>query len=106
VSKLQHPLPTGCLKDIQRQLRHDDRKNRDVFRLVAHLDIVRTDLVPMITTYVEDMEVVYNACTGPQLVLDVTERPGSEDSDSTERQNAIFCQNGYTIHSTLVSLGK
>ena len=54
-------LPTGCLKDLQRFLRNDDPDTRDAFFKVAEFDLARSDLVPIITTYPEDKELVFNA---------------------------------------------
>ena len=46
---------------MQRFLRKDDPDSREVFFKLANFGIVRNDLVPLITTYPEDHDIVYNA---------------------------------------------
>ena len=52
----------GCLKDIQRMLRHDESDLRPVFFKLASFGTARQDLVPLITAYPGDADVVMNAC--------------------------------------------
>jgi hypothetical protein len=54
-----------CLKDLQRFLREDDIRTRDAFCTLGRTKLARTDLVPLITTYAADTDIVYNACTHP-----------------------------------------
>jgi len=50
-----------CLKDLQRFLRQDDRRGRPAFFKLAQLHVARTDLVPIVTAYAHDVDLVYNA---------------------------------------------
>jgi hypothetical protein len=52
---------TGCLKDLQRFFRNDDDEARPAFFAVSKYNFARSDLVPLITAYPEDPELVYNA---------------------------------------------
>lgn len=54
-------LPAGCLRDLQRFFRYDDPESRPAFFAVSKYNFARSDLVPLIVTYPEDYEVVYNA---------------------------------------------
>lgn len=57
-------VPTAaCLKDLQRFLRFDDPDTREAFFAVSKYNLTRSDLVPLIVTYPDDYEVVYNAST-------------------------------------------
>lgn len=51
----------GCLKDLQAMLRGDDEEERPAFFAISQFNLARSDLVPLITTYPDDHEVVYNA---------------------------------------------
>lgn len=51
----------ACLKDIQSFFRHDDPEHRPAFFAVSKYNLARSDLVPLIVTYPEDYEVIYNA---------------------------------------------
>lgn len=55
------PSPAGCLRDLQRFFRYDDPEARPAFFAVSKYNFARSDLVPLIVTYPEDYEVVYNA---------------------------------------------
>lgn len=56
------PCPhAACLKDLQRFLRKDDQDTRDVFFKLGDFDIVRNDLVPLIVSFPDEHDVVYNA---------------------------------------------
>lgn len=55
------PLAAGCLRDLQRFFRYDDPEARPAFFAVSKYNFARSDLVPLIVTYPEDYEVVYNA---------------------------------------------
>ncbi|CAD7696779.1 unnamed protein product [Ostreobium quekettii] len=55
------PDCVDCLKDLQRFLRRDDPDSRDVFFFLGQMDLPRNDLVPLITTYPNDSDIVYNA---------------------------------------------
>ncbi len=55
------PLFAGCLRDLQRFFRHDDPEARPAFFAVSKYNFARSDLVPLIVTYPEDYDVVYNA---------------------------------------------
>lgn len=61
-----------CLKDLQRFLREDDPKTREAFFTLGRYKSVRTDLVPLITTYAADTDIVYNARVLPCLALPLT----------------------------------
>lgn len=50
-----------CLKDLQRFLRHDDASTRDAFFVLGKAKTTRTHLIPLITRYAEDVDIVYNA---------------------------------------------
>ncbi|GMH33973.1 hypothetical protein BSKO_01807 [Bryopsis sp. KO-2023] len=50
-----------CLKDLQKILREDDPDFREAFFFLSELDVPRQDLVPLIITYSNEPEVVYNA---------------------------------------------
>lgn len=57
------PAPAAaCLKDLQRFLRNDDPKTREALQILGQYNIAKTDLVPLIVTYPQDTDVVYNAC--------------------------------------------
>lgn len=63
------PAPTtACLKDLQRCLRRDDPDTRDVFFKLGEFATAKSDLVPMIVTYPDDTDLVYNAraCRPPR----------------------------------------
>ncbi|GAX82511.1 hypothetical protein CEUSTIGMA_g9938.t1 [Chlamydomonas eustigma] len=51
----------GCLKDLQRFMRHDDPDTRPVFFKLANFQTARSDLVPLILTYPDEREIVFNA---------------------------------------------
>ena len=51
-----------CLKDLQRFLRYDDDSTRDAFFVLGKAQTTRTHLIPLITRYAEDVDIVYNAC--------------------------------------------
>eukprot|EP00955_Chlamydomonas_euryale_P074094 361935-Chlamydomonas_euryale.AAC.19 len=51
----------ACLKDLQRFLRNDDPDLRTVFFKLAQFETARKDLLPLITTYPGDLELVTNA---------------------------------------------
>ncbi len=55
------PCTPGCLRDLQRFFRYDDPEMRPAFFAVSKYNFARSDLVPLIVTYPEDYEVVYNA---------------------------------------------
>jgi hypothetical protein len=42
-------------------LRGDDEEERPAFFAISQFNLARSDLVPLITTYPDDHEVVYNA---------------------------------------------
>ena len=71
-------LGADCLKDLQRFLREDDPRTRDAFFTVGQYKTARSDLVPLITTYAADTDIVYNACATfspqPQLHLPIAAR--------------------------------
>eukprot|EP00884_Botryococcus_braunii_P014003 jgi/Botrbrau1/22603/Bobra.176_1s0033.1 len=50
-----------CLKDLQRFLRQDDPLNREAFMHLGKQNIVKSDLIPLILGYVDDLDIVYNA---------------------------------------------
>lgn len=59
-----HPLPsqpTACLKDLQRFLRRDDPATRPAFTLLSRFNLAKSDLVPLLTRYADDEEVVVQA---------------------------------------------
>ena len=60
----------GCLKDIQRMLRHDESDTRPVFFKLASFGTARSDLVPLITAYPGDAEVVLNARESEQTTAE------------------------------------
>eukprot|EP00887_Chlorella_sp_A99_P001979 scaffold18.g1979.t1 len=49
------------LKDLQRFFRSDDPEDRPAFFAVSKYNFARSDLVPLIVTYPDDYDVVYNA---------------------------------------------
>lgn len=51
----------GCLHDLQRFFRYDDPEERPSFFAVSKYNFARSDLVPLIITYPDDYDVVYNA---------------------------------------------
>ena len=56
------PAPrAACLRDLQRMLRGDDPRERPIFFASGKLNLARTDLVPLIVTYPDDYDVVFNA---------------------------------------------
>eukprot|EP00879_Flechtneria_rotunda_P032638 GHRR01035888.1.p4 GENE.GHRR01035888.1~~GHRR01035888.1.p4 ORF type:complete len:101 (+),score=22.70 GHRR01035888.1:1079-1381(+) len=62
ILSLQLPLlPAACLKDLQRFLRRDDPDLRDVFFKIGELQLVENDIVPLLTVYPTDHELVYQA---------------------------------------------
>lgn len=56
----------ACLKDLQGFFRFDDQVERPAFFAVSKYNFAKTDLVPLLVTYPEDYDVVYNtrACHG------------------------------------------
>lgn len=50
-----------CLKDLQRFLRQDDPLNREAFMHLGKQNIVKSDLIPLIMGYVDELDIVYNA---------------------------------------------
>ena len=50
----------ACLKDLQGLFRHDDPEHRHAFFAIHKYNFARTDLVPLLVTYPDDYEVVYN----------------------------------------------
>jgi hypothetical protein len=71
------PSPAAaCLKDLQRCLRRDDPDTRDVFFKLGEFDTAKNDLVPIIVTYPDDTDLVYNARAWPQMRLGPTRMPG------------------------------
>ena len=63
-----------CLKDLQRFLRQDDRDGRPAFFKLAQLHVARTDLVPIVTAYAHNTDLVYNA-RAPTLAFRQSTRP-------------------------------
>lgn len=51
----------ACLKDIQRFLRNDDAQSRETFFTLGEFDVAKQHLMPLITTYPDNVEVVFNA---------------------------------------------
>ncbi|KAL4422339.1 hypothetical protein ABPG75_008536 [Micractinium tetrahymenae] len=51
----------GCLRDLQRFFRNDDPEGRPAFFAVSKYNFARSDLVPLIVTYPDDYDVIYNA---------------------------------------------
>lgn len=51
----------ACLKDLQSFFRYDDSEERPAFFAVSHYNFARSDLVPLIVSYPDDYDVVYNA---------------------------------------------
>lgn len=47
---------------MQRFLRYDDDSTRDAFFVLGKAQTTRTHLIPLITRYAEDVDIVYNAC--------------------------------------------
>lgn len=52
----------ACLKDLQGFFRFDDQVERPAFFAVSKYNFAKTDLVPLLVTYPEDYDVVYNTC--------------------------------------------
>lgn len=50
----------ACLKDLQNFFRHDDGEYRHAFFAIHKYNFAKTDLVPLLLTYPDDYEVVYN----------------------------------------------
>ena len=50
----------ACLKDLQNFFRHDDAEYRHAFFAIHKYNFAKTDLVPLLVTYPDDYEVVYN----------------------------------------------
>lgn len=50
-----------CLKDLQGFLKYDDPVERPAFFAVAKYNFTKTDIVPLLVTYPEEYELVYNA---------------------------------------------
>lgn len=50
-----------CLKDIQRFLRQDDSESRQAFFALGQFNLAKNMLMPLITTYPNDTDLVYNA---------------------------------------------
>ncbi|KAI8102240.1 hypothetical protein M9435_005846 [Picochlorum sp. BPE23] len=50
----------ACLKDLQGFFRFDDQVERSAFFAVSKYNFAKTDLVPLLVTYPEDYDVVYN----------------------------------------------
>lgn len=68
---LSYPPTSACLKDLQRFLRRDKPDTRQAYRLLGPYNLVKTNLVPLINTYPNDQELLYNACetlTPPALL--------------------------------------
>lgn len=63
------PTLAGCLRDLQRFFRNDDPEDRPAFFAVSKYNFARSDLVPLIVTYPDDYDVVYNARGCSLLVL-------------------------------------
>jgi timeless len=50
-----------CLKDLQGFFKYDHTEERPAFFAVAKYNFARTDIVPLLVTYPDDYELVYNA---------------------------------------------
>lgn len=67
----------ACLKDLARFLRRDEPDTREVFLKLGELQIVENDVVPLLTSFPTDRELVYHArehrqqfwCNEQQLLL-------------------------------------
>jgi hypothetical protein len=59
------PPCAGCLRDLQRFFRYDDPETRPAFFAVSKYNFARSDLVPLIVTYPDDYDIVYNAREWP-----------------------------------------
>ncbi|KAG1661086.1 hypothetical protein FOA52_012075, partial [Chlamydomonas sp. UWO 241] len=85
----------GCLKDLQRFLRNDDPDLRTVFFKLASFETPRTDLLPLLTTYPGDEEIV-TAALKVLTFLTMPVNPTSADPGrQLEAQRAIkvmFCK--------------
>jgi hypothetical protein len=61
VAPLHYSPPAGCLRDLQRFFRYDDPEHRPAFFAVSKYNFARSDLVPLVVTYPDDYDVLYNA---------------------------------------------
>jgi hypothetical protein len=50
----------ACLKDLQGFFRHDDPVERHAFFAIHKYNFAKTDLVPLLLTYPDDYDVIYN----------------------------------------------
>lgn len=55
------PFSPACLKDLQRFLRRDDPSTRPAFTHLARFNLAKSDLVPLLTRYAEDEDLVTHA---------------------------------------------
>ena len=60
-------MRAACLKDLQAFFRDDDAEERPAFFAVGKYNFARSDLVPLVVTYPEDYDVVFNAREPPAL---------------------------------------
>jgi timeless len=75
------------LKDLQRFLRRDSPETRDAFMLLGRYNLAKTDLVPLLITYPNDEELLYNALK----VVTYLTMPIAPDSDA-QMQQAEYMQ--------------
>ena len=50
-----------CLKDLQRFLRQDNEVERPAFFALCTTNVAKSDLVPLLATYPDNHEIVFNA---------------------------------------------
>ena len=50
-----------CLKDLQRFLRRDDPEKRPAFFTLSKTNIAKSDLVPLLSAYPDNKEIVFNS---------------------------------------------
>ena len=69
--KLTSTAFAECLKDLQRFLRQDHPETRPAFTALSKYNLARADLVPLIVSYPEDVDLVYNARKTCTIAADV-----------------------------------
>lgn len=60
------------MKDLQRFMRRDNPRTRDVFMTLGHWNIVRSDLMPLIATHHQEKALLLNAGKRNSLAVTVS----------------------------------
>ncbi|KAG7667153.1 hypothetical protein NADE_003050 [Nannochloris sp. 'desiccata'] len=82
----------ACLKDLQGFFRFDDPIKRPSFFAVSKYNFARSDLVPLIVTYPEEYDIVYNALKVCVYLTMASSEPNTERSSQQSTHMQQVCE--------------